>query len=274
MAKTASNASVLQRGTGQRTLAKHDRFAFDISGYLSLGSLVASDQLKELRVAVDGAMETSTAGSGASNDIEAVRIGPHLELRNAVELGAPFRRLAAAPPIPGYLRELIWGNQVRLVGSRVLIRRPGAVSVLTQGGVADPHRYKRFRAFIEGEFRCLMVSLLFALDDVGADDGTIALVPASHKAQFAHPYEGLPPDQIPALRPLPLAAGQAVLFSENVSYSLLPVVSAARRWLLYQYGPSYVLDWPGCTPSAATRAAAEQDGDSELGTLVREPYYH
>ena len=271
MAKTASNASVLQRGTSQRTLAERDRFAFDINGYLPLLELVSRDQLEELLAAVDGATE-----SAAPDHTEAVRTGPHLELRNAIELGAPFLRLAAAAPVPGYLRELIWGDQVRLVGSRVLVRQPGAGGALTQGGVADPHRYKRFRAFVEGEFRCVMVSLLVALDDVDADDGAIALMPASHKAQFAHPYEGAPLDQISALRPLPLTAGQAVLFSENVSYALLPVApaSARRRWLLYQYGPSYVLDWPGCTPSDATRAAAEGAADPELSVILRAPYYH
>ena len=271
MAKTASNASVLQRGTGQRTLAERDRFSFDINGYLSLGMLVGGEQLEELRATVDRISEDAEPAH-----TESVHTGPHLELRNAVELGAPLLRLAAAAPIPGYLRELIWGDQVRLVGSRLLVRRPGAGGALTQGGVADPHRYKRFRAFIEGEFRCVMVSVLVALDDVDADDGAIAIVPASHKAQFPHPYDGVSLDRIPALRPVPLAAGQAVLFSENVSYALLPVAPASppRRWLLYQYGPSYVLDWPGCTPSVATRAAAEQDADPELGAMLREPYYH
>ena len=251
-------------------MGERERFFFDVNGYLSLGELARRDQLDQLRSAID---RTLADDGGDRDRVETVRSGPHAELRNVVEMGACFLQLAATVPIPSYLQELVWGEQVRLIGSRALIRSPGAGGDLTQGGNADPRRYKRFRAFVEGEFRCLMVSVLLALDDTADGDGAIAIVPASHKANFAHPYGGVAAERISVLRAVPLPAGHAVLFSENASYALMSVVSGVRRWLLLQYGPSYARDWPGCTPSAATRAAAAAAGP-ELELLLREPYYH
>ena len=168
--------------------------------------------------------------------------------------------------------ELVWGEQIRLISSRALVRRAGVSGRVTQGGRADPRRFGRYRAFVEGEFRCLLVSVLIALDDTAAGDGAFGVIPASHKANFAHPYADRTAEDLPVLRPLPLAAGEALLYTEGLSHALTAPKAGSTRWLLYQYGPSYLLDWPDCTPSAAVREQAASDPIK--ATLLREPYYH
>ena len=263
--RTASTTSVLQSGTGQRRLTATERFRFDIAGYLPLGTLLDPAQVAEACAAV--------ADPDALPDgVTAVGNGLELELRNIVEIGGTLGEVFARPDLHARMVELVWGEQVRLISSRALVRRAGVSGRVTQGGRADPRRFGRYRAFVEGEFRCLLVSVLIALDDTAAGDGAIGVIPASHKANFAHPYADRLAEDLPVLRPLPLAAGEALLYTEALSHALTAPRADGKRWLLYQYGPSYMLDWPHCTPSAAVRAQAASDPIK--AALLREPYYH
>lgn len=263
--RTASNTSALQTGTGQRRLAEAERFRFDITGYLPLGALLDRSQAAAAR-------RTLAEPDALPDGVTAVGNRLEQELRNVVELGGAFEEVFARADLHARMVELIWGEQVRLISSRALVRRAGVSSRVTQGGRADPRRFGRYRAFVEGEFRCLLVSVLIALDDTAPGDGAFGVIPASHKANFAHPYADRLADDLPALRPLPLAAGEALLYTEALSHALTASRAADKRWLLYQYGPSYMLDWPHCTPSAALRERAA--ADPIKAALLREPYYH
>ena len=263
--RTASNSSLHQTGTGQRLLTEVERFRFDIAGYLPLGTLLDPAELAEAR---DAIADPGTLPSG----VTATGNGLELELRNIVELGGMLGGVFARPDLHARMVELVWGEQVRLISSRALVRRAGVSGRVTQGGRADPRRFGRYRAFVEGEFRCLLISVLIALDDTADGDGAFGVIPASHKANFAHPYADRTAEDLPVLRPLPLAAGEALLYTEALSHALTAAKTGDKRWLLYQYGPSYMLDWPDCTPSATTRKRAASD--PLKATLLREPYYH
>ena len=119
--------------------------------------------------------------------------------------------------------------------------------------------------------RCLMVSCLIALDDTDGDGG-FSVIPASHKSNFPHPYPQADLEKVAALRDLPLAAGSAVVFSESLSHAMKASSSQEKLWLLYQYGPSYMLSWPGCETSEELRERTS--GDETKARLLREPYYH
>lgn len=269
--RTASNTSVLQTGTGQRRLTDDERFRFDVTGFLPLGALLDRSQAAAARRAI-AEHDARPAADGLPAGVTAAGNRLERELRNAVELGGVFEEVFARPDLHARLVELVWGDQVRLISSRALVRRAGVSGCVTQGGRADRRRFGRYRAFVEGEFRCLLVTVLIALDDTASGDGAFGVIPASHKANFAHPYAGRPAEDAPAFRPLPLAAGEALLYTEALSYAITAPQSADKRWLLYQYGPSYMLDWPDCTPTAALRERAA--ADPIKASLLREPYYH
>ena len=262
---TASTTSVFQNGTGQRTLTEAERFHFDISGFLPLGALLDSNQIDEACRAIDNPAILPDGVTAVGNELE-------LELRNIIEFSGDWNEAFAKPHLHSRLVELVWGEQVRLISSRALIRQPGVSGRITQGGRADPRRFGRYRAFVEGEFRCLMISVLIALDNTKAGDGAFGVIPASHKANFAHPYENRLSEEVAFLRPLPLAPGEAVLYSEALSYALTIHRVTKTRWLLYQFGPSYLLDWPGCTPTAVARERAATN--SVKASLLSTPYYH
>ena len=262
---TASTTSMHQSGTGQRTLTEAERFHFDISGFLPLGTLLNSSQVEEACQSIDNPAVLPDGVTAVENELE-------IELRNIIEFGGDWNQAFAHPSLHSRMVELVWGDQVRLISSRALIRQAGVSGRITQGGRADSRRFGRYRAFVEGEFRCLMISVLIALDDTKAGEGAFGVIPASHKANFAHPYEKRPSEELSVLRLLNLAPGEAVLYSEALSYGLTSHRETKTRWLLYQFGPSYLLDWPGCSPTAMTREKAA--ADPVTASLLRTPYYH
>ena len=178
----------------------------------------------------------------------------------------------ALRPVLRHLQALIWGRQFRLIASRARLRGVGSRGRLTQGGKADPRRYARYRCGPEGDFRCLLVTCLIALDDTIAGDGSFCLIPGSHKCHLPHPYADRELVEIAPLEDLPLTAGSAVVFTENVSHALRPPRLESQSWLEFQYGPSYMENWPGCELSADLLRRTQ--ADPVKSHLLLAPYYH
>ena len=264
--KRKQNVRPFQVGTGQRNLSAEERYTFDVAGFLILEGLLTVDQVSEARGRLEAHFSSPTPG------ITRQQNGPEVELLNVVECGGVLEDAIASSRLVEAMEELIWGSQIRLVASRSILRESGITGEITQGGLADPRRYTRYRSFIEGEMRCLMVSCLIALDDTANGDGSFCVIPASHKSNFPHPYAQASLEQVAALRDLPLAAGSAVVFSESLSHAMKASDSQGKLWLLYQYGPSYMVNWPGCETSEELRQRTS--GDETKARLLREPYYH
>ena len=257
----------LQIGLGESEISVEDKHFFDTTGYLVLEDLLTLDQISQ-------AQDTLTRIEAAAlKNITLLPEGPYgCELVNIIESGGSVEDAMVLPRVLDYVQEFIWGRQYRLVGSRAILRDPEKSSRLTQGGDADPRRYARYRCFGDGQFRCLMITCLIALTNIADGDGAFCVIPASHKANLPHPYENTDLDAIPPLHSIPLRAGSSVLFTENLSHAFKPPTHETQTWLSYQYGPSYMVNWPGCEPSAdlLARTAA----DSAKSHLLLEPYYH
>ena len=257
----------LQIGLGKSETSVEDKHFFDTAGYLVLADLLTSDQVSQ-------AHDTLASIKAATpKNITLLSDGPYgCELVNIIEGRNVVEDAMALPRVLDYVQEFIWGRQYRLVGSRAILRTPGKGSQLTQGGDADPRRYARYRCFGDGQFRCLMITCLIALTDTSGSDGTFCAIPASHKASLPHPYENTDLNAITPLQNIPLRAGSGVLFTENLSHAFQPTTREGDLWLSYQYGPSYMVNWPHCEPSAdlLARTAA----DPAKSHLLLEPYYH
>jgi hypothetical protein len=242
----------LRIGLGDAALDAQERHYFDIAGYLTLPGLLSPQQVADARHALQG---LPTAGGSATR-------------LNLVAAGGVLEDAMALQPVLERVRAFIWGSQYRLVGSRGVTREPRGESRLSAGGAADARRYARYR-YEDGQFRCLMLTCLIALDDT-ADDGAFCVVPSSHKANLPHPYGEVELAAIPPLRTIPLQAGSGVLFTESLSHAFA-AASTQSLWLAYHYGPSYMVDWPGCEPSAGLRDRVA--GDAAKSHLLLEPYY-
>ena len=257
----------LQIGLGESETSVEDKHFFDTTGYLVLEDLLNPDQIVQAQDTLSGIRVVTPENITLLSD------GPYgCELVNIIEGGNTGEDAMALPRVLNYVQEFIWGRQYRLVGSRAILRTPGKGSQLTQGGDADPRRYARYRCFGDGQFRCLMITCLIALTDTSGSDGTFCAIPASHKASLPHPYENTDLNAIVPLQNIPLRAGWGVLFTENLSYAFQPTTREGELWLSYQYGPSYMVNWPHCKPSAdlLARTAA----DPAKSHLLLEPYYH
>lgn len=257
----------LRIGLGESETSVADKHFFDTAGYLVLNDLLTPDQVSQARDILEGIKSATPENMTLSPE------GSYgCELLNIVEGGGALEDAMALRRVLDYVQEFIWGRQYRLVGSRAILRTPGQGSQLTQGGDADPRRYARYRCFGDGQFRCLMITCLISLTDTGNNDGTFCTIPASHKASLPHPYENTELNAIVPLQNIPLRSGSGVLFTENLSHAFKPATGADHIWLSYQYGPSYMVNWPGCEPSEdlLVRTAT----DPAKSHLLLEPYYH
>ncbi len=264
--KKVERTNKLQTGTGKRHLSDEERHFFDVRGYLVVEKFLKPDQVNEAREALQNTAENPLAS------ITVNKKDSELELLNIVENGGIIEDAITFTRLLQAMEEIIWGSQVRLVASRGLIREPGSIEALTQGGKADPRRYTRYRCFVEGEFRCLMTTCLVALNNCAHGNGTFCIIPSSHKSNFSHPYSNVSLEAVPVLKDIALKAGDAIIFSENLSHAMKSPINETHNWLSYQYGPSYMLSWPGCEASMELRT---RTADSEIKTrLLKTPYYH
>ena len=257
----------LQTGSDRQLLSLEEQHFFDIAGYALLPEVLNPGQIEESRQRLESLALAPSAGVSLRR-----ADGSEAELLNIIEAGGVLEDAMALQPVLRHLQALIWGRQFRLIASRARIGGVGNSGRLTQGGRADPRRYARYRCGPEGEFRCLLVTCLIALDHTNEGDGAFCLIPGSHKCHLPHPYAGRELDEIPHLQDLPLTAGSAVVFTENVSHALRPPRQKSQSWLEFQYGPSYMENWPGCEPSPDLLRRTQ--ADPVKSHLLLAPYYH
>ena len=257
----------LQTGSSRQSLSVEEQHFFDIAGYALLPEVLNPRQVEAARRSLERLARAPSPRISLSR-----RDSSGVELLNIIEAGGVLEDAMALQPVLRHLQGLIWGQQFRLIASRGRMRGVGSRSRLTQGGQADPRRYARYRCGPEGEFRCLLVTCLIALDDTNAGDGSFCLIPGSHKCHLPHPYAHRELEEVPPLQDLPLAAGSAVVFTDNVSHALRPPRRDSQHWLEFQYGPSYMENWPGCEFSADLLQRTQ--ADPVKSHLLLAPYYH
>ena len=170
-----------QTGTGIEYLTDEERYGFDITGYLILEDFLSAGQVRE------ASRQLQVSQVNPLEHVTLRRNGPETELLNVVECGGMLEQACVHGRLVQAMQQLIWGDQIRLVSSRAIARKPGISGHVSQGGLADPRRYTRYRCFIDGEFRCLLVSCLIALNDTASGDGAFSVIPSSHKSNFPPP---------------------------------------------------------------------------------------
>ncbi len=155
-----------------------------------------------------------------------------------------------------YISAIILGRYT-INNSEIRIRYPGNASGTHMGGPID-HKYRY--AFTGGQIDCMMVRMVYFVHDVGPEEGPFCVVPATHKANYKSPY-GNNPDEEPGMIGLPVQAGDAILFTENLRHGGLTNRSAQTRKTLHVgYGPHWMMSQNIATMdeppylSAATRA--------------------
>ena len=117
------------------------------------------------------------------------------------------------------------------------------------------------------------MTCLIALYDTTAGNGAFCLIPGSHKCLLPHPYAHRELEEVPPLRgSAPDSRLGGRLYRERLPCPEATPSRKANYWLEFQYGPSYVVNWPGCESSADLLQRTE--ADPVKSHLLLPPYYH
>lgn len=117
------------------------------------------------------------------------------------------------------------------------------------------------------DFDLAAVRILYALHDTPEDYGPLCVVPGSHKANYFSPYSDEKPTAEPGMIPVPLKAGDAIIFSENLRHGGFPNHrDQARKTLHLMFSPRWVgsqspIHWDGhayVSPQAWSRYSEGQ----------------
>jgi hypothetical protein len=148
-----------------------------------------------------------------------------------------FDVLVDHPRTMAYVRKVVQGP-VRINNSEVRIRYPGNASGTHMGGPID-HKYRY--GFNARGIDCMMVRMIYFLHDVGMEEGPFCVVPGTHKSNLAPPYR-CGPDEEPGMVGLPVRAGDAIFFTENLRHGGLTNRShQTRKSLHVGYGPMWMM---------------------------------
>jgi hypothetical protein len=211
----------------------HDRYLFDLQGFITVPDALDADQLAELNRIWDEHIATDIA-PGANTQ----RWG------NLLAWGSPYRRLIANPRIAPYLAELL-GKKFRLDHDYADLIRSGKGPIGTRlhGGATpfDPSQYYRFQ---NGCMHNGLTVVAYNLKNVSPGDGGFGCVPGSHKSNYRFPEEWKELDNLqPFMRAVTGPAGTAIIFTEALTHGTLPWHGAGeRRTLFYKYSP-HAVSW-------------------------------
>ncbi|MDA1193262.1 MAG: phytanoyl-CoA dioxygenase family protein, partial [Candidatus Poribacteria bacterium] len=136
-----------------------------------------------------------------------------------------------------YIKGIVRG-ELGVNNSELRVRYPGNATGTHMGGpIATKYKY----AVTEGHIDCMMVRFIYFVHDVNEDEGVFCVVPGTHKSLFRPPYT-CPVDEEPGMVGLPVKAGDAVLFTENLRHGGFTNRSEQTRKTLHVgYGPAWMM---------------------------------
>ena len=209
---------------------EHERYFFDLRGYLAVEEALSAEQLATLNGLLDG-----TLAAQAGPDVNAKRLNP-------LAWGRPCLALLDNPRIAPYLTELL-GEGFRLDHAYVDVIRSGLgpIGATLHGGAApfDPSQYYLFQ---NGRMYNGLTVVAYNLKDVLPGDGGFGCIPGSHKSNYPPPKDWLDLENpAPVTQAVPGRAGSAILFTEALTHGTLPWRGAdERRTLFLKYTPKHI----------------------------------
>ncbi|MDD9986694.1 MAG: phytanoyl-CoA dioxygenase family protein [Spirochaetaceae bacterium] len=235
-------------------MTNEQRYLFDLKGYLTVRGALPADLVQALNVELDLIDAMSTEAANAAGAIRQTRgdRDPYGNLEYTSHLlpyGGIFESLIDVPATVPLIEEMI-GGPTRLDAMHFMSRTSGRGSVLHHG-YAELLAYSEY-ALNRDRFECVSVKIGYALTDVGPDNGPFVVMPGSHKSNFATPgHLRLPDAADPLVEPITVQAGDAVLFSEDLTHGALVNRSdRVRRTIFISYAPAFHAAWNDQTVTA------------------------
>ena len=184
----------------------------------------------------------------------------------------PFRAMLAHPQITPYLNQLL-GKGWRLDHAAGLISmRKGAEGHLLHGSSGPAFDRHQYYIFKDGQMHNGLTVVAWQLADVNPGDGGLALIPGSHKGNYACPqpirkWEA----HRDVVKQVTCKAGDVVIFTEAVTHGTIPwTADHDRRSLLFRMSPGNLAYAKGYNPWPESMLK----GLTPQQRAVLEPPYH
>ena len=213
-------------------MSEAERFRFDLQGFLVRRAALGPGELEALHAAI-GVLDVPRPGP----DLGSQRFAGHLAVARR------FRDLIDHPAVLEIVRE-VCGSTVRLDHTYGIVMARGTSGLGLHGG-AVPFDPSQYYLLDRGRIRTGLVAAQWALVDHPPEAGGFVCIPGSHKSAFSLPATF---DRQLAV-PVPMAAGDVVVFSEALIHGTLPWHGVEeRRTLVYKYSPGNsawsLVRWP------------------------------
>ena len=233
-----------------------EKYEFDRLGYLVLPGLLKADEVTQLARAVDEVVAHAAArvaqpprkksawnseyhvnaekGYYASGECQE---GRTMIVEDFFNADPAFDFLVNHAPTMDYIRGIVQ-ERPTINNSEIRIRFQGNQSHTHMGGpISGKYRYSYNAKGIDS----MMVRMIYFVHDVGPEDGPFCVVPATHKSNLVSPYGTSDANAEPGMLGLPVKAGDAILFTENLRHGGLSIRSGKTRKTLHVgYGPFWM----------------------------------
>jgi len=184
----------------------------------------------------------------------------------------PFRAMLAHPQITPYLNQLL-GKGWRLDHNAGLISmRKGAEGHLLHGSSGPAFDRHQYYIFKDGQMHNGLTVVAWQLTDVNPGDGGLALIPGSHKGNYAcpQPIRKWEAHQ-DVVKQVTCKAGDVVIFTEAVTHGTIPwSADHDRRSVLFRMSPGNLAYAKGYNPWPESML----EGLTPQQRAVLEPPYH
>jgi len=217
------------------------RYLFDLQGYVVLKNVVPAERIRRLKEILDE-LEICPADRLPPHVVQSKpRTEKELYYSNIVEAAPEFHALIDVPEVIDIVREVSLGL-FRLNHAYAIYHWKDAVTPLHMAGT--PIHPKASYLARNGQIFSLLTKAVFPIANHAKEDGCFAIVPGSHKAEFARQFADDDPMNHPALVPVPAEPGDAILFTEAATHGSYQNVSGrCRQSVFYCYSVGYMPDW-------------------------------
>jgi ectoine hydroxylase-related dioxygenase (phytanoyl-CoA dioxygenase family) len=229
-----------------------ERYLFDLNGYIVIEGLITADQVARCNEYIEHQLAADVAqfkeGGDLTGNSQALA-GTSRRLGLSSDVLAwerpycePFRDLIAHPRLAPYLETILEEGFRVDAGPSIMATDSGAEGHALHGGGVERHNFSEAYFFKNNRIYSGMIVVEIPFADEGPDDGGLALVPGSHKANLPAPASLRRAELYTEhIRKIPLKAGDAVIFTETTTHGALPWRAAhQRRLMMTRYSPGFI----------------------------------
>jgi len=202
----------------------HDRYLFDIRGYLVVRGVLDGEQVALYNAILDRLGPETISDPDQRDET----------LRWLFDIDPRFAQLMDHETILPYLTEFVGGG-LRIDGAYSLVKLPGE-KVPLHARPESPRDGTGWYHVHRGRITSGLTGVQWALTDMPPGTGGFCVVPGSHKANFELPLEELAADA----EDVTVSAGDAIVFTEALTHGSRWHGPGSRRVLIYKYCPGPV----------------------------------